>query len=371
MQPALTVVIPTYKEATTILNTISKLCEIAKIYKLPMEILVVDDNSPDGTAKLASGFVPSTELATVRVIVRTKDKGLSQAVIAGFDAAAADIILVTDADGSHPFGTIPELYTLIKNGEADVAVGSRYMEGGAIEDWPVQRRVISIGATLLARVIFPSVTDPVSGFFAVRKSVVQNVEFYPLGYKILLEVLGRGHWETVKEVPYRFEDRKSGTSKLNHRVIIQYVEHLWRLVKHGIYHTDSIIHKELRHMFGFAGVGITGIVVNIGLLWILTILGIPDMMAILVAIEMSIVSNFLLNDSYVFNMGEYRMKSRALRFTTFQMISMGGALINIFVYALLTHGFGVWYILSDFIAIFVAFSWNFFVNRHRTWRNIP
>ncbi len=106
----------------------------------------------------------------------------------------------------------------------DLVIGSRYMEGGGIKKWPLKRRIISLGATFLGRLLFPDVSDPVSGFFAVRKSVVENAPLKPRGYKILLEVLGKGNWKNLKEIPFEFVDREIGSSKLKGRTIIEDAE---------------------------------------------------------------------------------------------------------------------------------------------------
>ena len=115
------------------------------------------------------------------------------------------------------------MYDEIRKGN-DIVIGSRYMEGGGIKKWPLKRRIISIGATFLGRLLFPDITDPVSGFFAVRKEVVDKAPLKPRGYKILLEVLGKGTWEKDKEIPFEFIDREIGSSKLKIKTIIEYAQ---------------------------------------------------------------------------------------------------------------------------------------------------
>jgi dolichol-phosphate mannosyltransferase len=187
------------------------------------EILVVDDSSPDGTIPAVRAL--EATLANLRLIVRTSDPGLSQSVVEGFSLARAPVILVMDADLSHPPDLIPGFLEEIRRG-ADVVIGSRYMKGGGIEAWPLGRRIISAGATLLGRMLFPGIRDPVSGFFALRKDVVAGAPLRPRGYKILMEVLGKGTWDSAREIPFVFRDRKAGSSKLRTGTILDFLRQI-------------------------------------------------------------------------------------------------------------------------------------------------
>jgi len=224
--PELTVIIPTYNEALTIRNTIDKLKSV--LAGIDYEILVVDDNSPDGTTNSI------IEVERVRVIKRYSNPGLSQSVVDGFAACSSFVVVVTDADLSHDVSLIPVMYSHIKYG-CDIVIGSRYMHGGGIENWPLKRCVISFGATFLGRLLFPKITDPVSGFFAVKRSVVVGAPLIPNGYKILLEILGKCNYSRTLEIPYTFVDRKEGTSKLKFKTMLQYLHQviniaLWKCV---------------------------------------------------------------------------------------------------------------------------------------------
>ena len=163
----------------------------------------------------------------VRVLVRRGRKGLSSAVLEGVGAAAAPVVCVMDADLSHPPEAVPLLYFEVLAG-ADIAVGSRLVEGGGVEEWPLGRRLISRGATLLARPLTP-VHDPMSGFFCFRRSIISGARLEPEGYKILLEILARCDIVRAVEVPYVFRDRRFGKSKLTGSVMRQYIGHLLRL----------------------------------------------------------------------------------------------------------------------------------------------
>ena len=204
----LTVIIPTFKEEANIRIIITEVDTVFRKNGLNGEILVVDDNSPDNTIVIVNEIKETKN--NLRIIVRSADHGLSQSVAEGFLRASSDVLVVIDADLSHPPALIPRMYQEILAG-SDVVIGSRYMEGGGIKKWPIKRRVISLGATFLGRLLFPDITDPVSGFFAVRKSVVANAHLKPRGYEILLEVLGKGLWKKEKEIPTK---RKEDTNKI-------------------------------------------------------------------------------------------------------------------------------------------------------------
>lgn len=221
-----TIIIPTFREELNIQNIITELDTVFKNNNLRGEILVVDDNSPDRTAEIVREIRKTKP--NVNILSRFEDPGLSQSVVAGFIVATSDIFIIIDADSSHPPELIPSMYYEISQGY-DLVIGSRYMAGGEIENWPFKRRILSFGATFLGRLLFPYISDPVSGFFAVRKKVVLRAPLKPSGYKILLEILGRGDWERVLEIPFKFIDRKGGTSKLKLSIIVDYVIQVWSL----------------------------------------------------------------------------------------------------------------------------------------------
>ncbi|MDD1661639.1 MAG: polyprenol monophosphomannose synthase [Methanomicrobiales archaeon] len=216
----LTVIIPTYNEGENIEAIIRAVEGVLDGAGIRGEILVVDDSSRDGTIPAVRAL--EAAFPNVRLAIRTSDPGLSQSVVEGFSLARAPVFLVMDADFSHPPELIPRFLEEIRRG-ADVVIGSRYMKGGGIEAWPLRRRIISAGATLLGRLLFPGITDPVSGFFAARKEVVAGAPLRPRGYKILMEVLGKGTWGMARDIPFIFRDRKAGSSKLRPGTILDYL----------------------------------------------------------------------------------------------------------------------------------------------------
>jgi dolichol-phosphate mannosyltransferase len=220
------IIIPTYNEATNIEPLIKELTRLGQDY----EIIIVDDDSPDGTGKIAENLKSS--YPHLKVIHR-KDRGLASAVVIGFQAAEGNIIGVMDADFSHPIETILKLTKPLREETAEIVIGSRYLEGGSIVGWNLLRKITSRGAILLARPLTP-IRDSVSGFFFMKKTVIEGVYLNPKGYKIGLEVIVKGRYSKAEEVPYIFTNRKEGKSKLNFSEYINYLMHLLMLYSYKI-----------------------------------------------------------------------------------------------------------------------------------------
>jgi glycosyltransferase involved in cell wall biosynthesis len=230
VKPFLSLVAPTYNERSNIPILVERVHRSLGDY--PYELIIVDDNSPDGTAEVAREL---SQQYPIRVISRHNEKGLASAIVEGFKSARGSILGVIDADLQHPPEKIPALLQEIESG-ADVAIASRYIPGGGVRDWNFIRRTTSWGATILAHLLLSStrkINDPLSGFFLLKKEVIEGVELKPIGYKILLEVLGRGKAKETKEVPFIFEGRKHGESKLSLSEEVKYLKQLYSLVRGG------------------------------------------------------------------------------------------------------------------------------------------
>jgi len=361
----LSVIIPTFNEEENILTIIAEVDAVLKKSNLNGEILVVDDNSRDRTIALVREL--HTKKENVNILVRMEDHGLSQSVADGFSHASSEIFVVIDADLSHPPALIPKMYEEIRAGN-DVVIGSRYMEGGGIRQWPLKRRVISIGATFLGRLLFPDITDPVSGFFAIRKKVIANAPLKPKGYKILLEVLGKGTWKNDKEIPFEFVDREIGSSKLKFKTITEYAGQVVDITLYSFFHHESAAWREWKKIFTFGIVGISGIVVNLVILQLLLMAGISGEIALVFAIAVAILNNFIWNDLWTFRSSPKRQSTSIWhRLWLFYTVSAGGAIINYGIAMALTSLAGMNIFLSDAIGILVGFGWNFLINRRFTW----
>lgn len=221
----LSIIIPTLNESKNIKILARRIKKAMNNHKIDYELIVVDDNSSDKTFEVAKKL---EKKYNIKAFKRIKDKGLSSAVVFGFSKARGDIICVIDADLSHPPELIPRMLKEIKKN--DIVVASRLIKGGKVEDWPMHRKLMSKFATSLANPL-SSVNDKMSGFFMIKKKVIKNIHFVPRGYKILLEILVKGNYENVKEIPYTFKNRKVGTSKLTIKTNLEYLVQLLHLYR--------------------------------------------------------------------------------------------------------------------------------------------
>jgi dolichol-phosphate mannosyltransferase len=362
-----TVILPTLNEAENIRTTVNKIMKVLEDNRLFGEVLIVDDSSTDNSIDIFNDLQSVYDNLTV--LIRFTRPGLSQSVFNGFEEAQSDVFIVMDADGQHPAEKIPELYRWICE-DYDIVIGSRYMDGGEIEQWGLYRRIISKGSNALAQIFFPGVTDTGSGFFAIRKSVIEGAVLKPRGYKMLVEILGKGNWNSVKEIPITFGVRRKGESKLKGDTMLEYLRQLWDLLQFTLHHKDSSAYAEFMRLWKFMLVGLSGIIVNMGFLYFLTEeLGIFYLVSSVIAIEMSIISNFCLNDVWTFEDVDNR-HSWLGRILRFHLVSVMGLLINFVTLLILTSLFGVYYLLANLAGIILAFTWNFVVNRRLTWIRI-
>lgn len=356
MRDKISVIVPTYNERGSLPELVKRIDNSLKIFEY--EVVVVDDDSPDGTWKVAQELSKNYPVKPVK----RKERGLSTAVIRGIQESNNDILVVIDADLQHPPERIPALIEQIQKG-ADIAIGSRFVEGGSVGDWSRARLFISKVAKFLVETLFRDIRgikDVESGFFAFKKNIIKNVELKPKGYKILLEILVMGNYENVKEVPFEFQIRKHGKSKLGLRNISSYLHHLLSL---------SWRTKEFHRFIKFCIIGGIGAIVNIAILHMLTeYLGVYYVLSGAVAIESGLLSNFVLNKIWAFK--DRRIKgSRAIIRALYRdhIVRSGGILINLFILWFLTSVIGVYYLLSQIIGIFIAMIWNFGGNKWFTW----
>jgi dolichol-phosphate mannosyltransferase len=363
----LSVVLPTFNESKNIEEMVRRLDHVLhSSFGEAYELIVVDDNSPDGTWNIAAGL--TLKYPHLRVIRRQNERGLSSAVIRGWQVACGQFLGVIDADLQHPPEIVVALAEEVQRG-ADVAVASRHIQGGGVSDWSVSRRVISRAAHVLGLIILPAVvsrvSDPMSGYFIIRRSAIQGVELRPLGYKLLIEVLGRGRCRWIGEVPYVFRERAEGESKVSRRIYLEYLQHLLRL---------RISTLPLSRLARFAVVGLSGVVVDMGFLFLLSD---PSMMgwgltrSKLIAAELAIVNNFIWNDAWTFrdlSKDQWRLSQRLHRFWKFQVICLAGLLINTILLNIQFNLFGVNRYVANAIAIAAVTGWNFWLNLKLSWR---
>jgi dolichol-phosphate mannosyltransferase len=223
--PDLAIVVPTYNERERIAELARALFAACSEHGVELEVVIVDDNSPDGTGAVADQLASTHR---VKVIHRSGKQGLGTAVVAGFAAAEADIVGVMDADFSHPPALVPRMLATFRATGAEIVVASRYVPGGSTPNWPFRRRLLSRVACLLARPLTP-IRDAASGFFLIRRDVARGVQIQAGGFKICLELLVRAWPRRLVELPYQFDDRELGESKMSLREAAGYLVQLWDL----------------------------------------------------------------------------------------------------------------------------------------------
>ena len=219
---ALSIVVPTYNERDRLGDLVHAIFDAYAAEGLDGELVIVDDNSPDGTGALADELA---QRYRVRVIHRAGKLGLGTAVIDGFAAASAPVVGVIDADLSHPPHALPRMLAVMRTHGADMVIGSRYIPGGGTHHWGPGRLLMSRAACVMARSLTP-VRDATSGFFLIRRDLAGGVKISAGGFKICLELLVRGRPAAVAEVPYVFEGRTAGESKMNLREALGYLDQL-------------------------------------------------------------------------------------------------------------------------------------------------
>ncbi len=225
--PTVSVVLPTFNESESLPVIVPRICDALQGAGIEAEVIVVDDDSPDGTARVAGSLAGRYP---VRVLKRKDERGLATAVMAGFAMSKAPVLVVMDADGSHPVEALPGMVEIIRDDRADIVVGSRHVPGGGSRDWPLASRLKSRLAAVAALGLTP-MTDPTTGFMAVRRQTVQGLDLDPVGWKIVLEVVVKARGARLAEVPIIFADRELGSSKQSLRVAWQYLKHCLRLYR--------------------------------------------------------------------------------------------------------------------------------------------
>lgn len=374
----LSLVIPTYQERDNIQNIIKILSQLLdKLIPENYELLVVDDDSPDRTWEVAQSLME--EYPQLAVMRRLQEHGLSSAVIRGWQAARGSVLGVIDGDLQHPPEILAQLLTAMEQG-ADLAVASRHVEGGGVSSWSVVRRFLSRGAQVLGLILLPGVvsrvSDPMSGYFIVRRSAIAGARLNPVGYKILLEVIGRGKISKITEVGYVFRERKQGESKVTWKQYVEYIHHLVRLrLSTGVLiRVNQQIGFPIGRFIRFGLVGLTGVFVDMAILYLLSdpsTLALPLTRSKIIAGEIAILNNFVWNDAWTFadiSMRQKKWDQRLKRFLKFNIVCLAGLVLNVLVLNLVFNFIIPNRYIANLIAIVVATIWNFWINFKLSWR---
>ncbi|MBO9998789.1 MAG: glycosyltransferase [Cyanobacteria bacterium SID2] len=361
----LSLIVPTYNERRNLHQLVDRLMQLLdRVVPNDYELIVVDDDSPDRTWELAD--ILAETYPQLRSIRRCDERGLSTAVIRGWQASRGEILGVIDADLQHPPEVVTSLWLEIDRG-ADLAVASRHVEGGGVSDWSLARRFLSRGAQLLGLAILPGVvgrvSDPMSGFFMVRREAIAGKALDPVGYKILIEVLGRGDIRWIGEVGYVFQERNEGESKVTWKQYLEYLHHLLRL---------RVTLFPLARFLRFGMVGLSGVFVDMAVFYLLRDgLGWGLTRAAILSAEVAIFNNFLWNDRWTF--ADLSRRQRGWRkwfkrFLKFNFVCLAGLVLNVSIVNLLFNLLGANEYVAKLIAIALVTFWNFWVNLKLSWR---
>ncbi|MEV0301272.1 glycosyltransferase [Streptomyces prasinus] len=348
---AVTIVVPTFNESANVRQLLRLITESVPA-RLPCEVLFVDDSTddtPDVVREAARDCpFPVTVLHRQEAV-----GGLGGAVVEGIGAASSDWVVVMDGDCQHPPSLVPELVAEGERAQAHLVVASRYLEGGSRAGLAGGYRVaVSRGATWLAKSLFPrrlrGISDPMSGFFAVRRSAVTADVLKPLGYKILLELAVRSRPRTVGEVPFVFRDRFAGESKSTAREGLRFLRHLAGLR----------MASSPARMIAFGLIGLTGFVPNLLALWMLTGAGLHYLPAEIAANQFGVAWNFLLIETLLFR-ERRRHRHWADRTARFALLANADLLLRLPLIALLVGPFGMSVLPATALALVTTFVLRF------------
>jgi dolichol-phosphate mannosyltransferase len=338
----LSIIVPTFNEAPNVAELVRRVA--AAVGGIDAEIIFVDD-STDSTPDEILSVAESAPLP-VRLIHRDRGTGgLGGAVLEGFAAAESDACLVMDGDLQHPPEDIPTLWSRFARRDVDVVIGSRYGGGGTSKGLADRSRVVvSKSATTLTRAMFPirlsDVSDPMTGFFIIDRRTVDAVTLKPRGFKILLEILARRNLR-VAEVPFHFADRHAGESKAS--------------MRQGLHFIIQLTGLRFGKMSLFAVIGGIGALVNLAIMWLLIRTGMDYIVAAIIAAEITIVGNFLLQERFVFQDMRDSASDVWLRFAKSFSFNNAEALIRIPVLAVMVHTWHISAVLAAAITLVVAF----------------
>jgi dolichol-phosphate mannosyltransferase len=361
-QPELSIVVPTFEESRNVAELFGGL-ERA-LGDVGWEVIFVDDDSPDGTAS-AVRLLAATD-CRVRLVHRIRRRGLSSACIEGMLASTAPYVAVMDADLQHDERLLPEMLAALKEGDLDIVVGSRHVEGGSMGEWAAEREVASRFATWLSGLVLKAdLKDPMSGFFMLRRELIDEVvhDLSAIGFKILLDIFVTSKRPLrFRELPYTFRNRQAGESKLDNVVAWQYIAML----------LDKSVGRYVPVRFiAFAFIGGLGVFVHMGVLW-LVFRGMGETFVVgqTAATLVAMTFNFFLNNWFTYRDRRLRGWGLLRGWISFTLACSLGAVANVGIATYLFNtapAGGLWWVLSATAGIVVGAVWNYAVTSVYTW----
>src|SRR3972149_7644211 len=370
----ISIIIPTYNESQNILQMIESILKI-QFQKLSIQTIVVDDNSPDGTGKILEDYLRTMKQVaghTIEVLHRKAKAGLSSAVLYGIEHAKGQTIVVMDSDLSHPPRVIPKMIETMNKSRCDIVVASRYIKDGKIVGWPITRKIISKTATKIAKVgLRVSIADPMSGFFAFQRHILEGLKLDAIGYKMLLEILVKKSGVSVEEIPYTFTERQFDNSKLGLSTILNYCYAVWKLYRFGgkarTAEKRNSVHF-LSKAARFFTVGASGLGVNYlaSFLFATSIVDLWYLYANIIGIVFSMTTNFLLNKTWTFEDRNFSLKRTMFQYVKFAGFSSFGALVQLGMVYNLVENSNLIYPIALILAVLTAAFCNFILNKKWT-----
>jgi dolichol-phosphate mannosyltransferase len=353
----LSIIIPTYNEAGNVKKIVKQINAILKTEPCHYEILFVDD-SQDHTPRILEQLVH--EFPVVRTIHRQNKTGLASAVVEGFQHCLGSKIIVMDADLQHPPELLPLLFKRLA--EADIVIPSRFVAGGSDGGLNVIRRAISWTARTIGRLAIKklhNISDCTSGFFGLNRAVITNAHLDPIGWKILIEVLVKGNYHSVHEIPYVFQTRDSGKSKMSLQEQGNFLRHIARLIRSS---------PEDRRFYAFCAVGACGVIVNlVSLNLLLTVFHLDNLTASIQAGLIAVIHNFLGNDTFTWRERKQTVFwKRLIQLPQFTFLCGLGIMITTLIAQLLAL-FGCNVYSGQLVGIILASRWTFTANNRWTW----
>ena len=375
-QAQVSIIIPTYNESENIIQVLKSIGESIP-ENIPIQAIVVDDNSPDGTGKMVEDYINDTQNKagySINVIHRETKSGLSSAILDGIQHSSGETVVVMDSDLSHPPKIIPQLMEEIRTSDYDIVIASRYTEGGEVSGWSTKRKLISKGATGIAKAgLGVNESDPMSGFFAFKRKILEGIKFDAIGYKMLLEILVKTKGAKVKEIPYTFTDRTRGSSKLDSSTMFDFVTSVWKLYRYGHAAKVSDTRTSIRFISKagrFYTVGASGLLINylVSLLFADAVVNFWYIHATIIGIAVSMTSNFILNKIWTFEDRNFEAKETLAQYGKFVGFSSLGALIQLGMVYVLVDNYQIIYPLALIVAVIIAASSNFILNKKWTFK---
>ena len=370
------IIIPTYNESENIIQVLKSIGEHLP-EDIATEVVVVDDNSPDGTGKIVDDYINDEQNKieyTADIIHRKTKSGLSSAILDGIEHSSGETIVVMDSDFSHPPKIIPRLIEEIKISKCDIVIASRFVTGGAIKGWSIKRKLISKTAKGIAKAgLGVNESDPMSGFFAFRRKILDGIKLDAIGYKVLLEILVKTKDIKIKEIPYTFTNRTLGSSKLDSSTMLDYVRAVWKLYRYG----KDIEQKEPNSSAHFVSkaarfytVGASGFFVNylISLLFVDVVANLWYVQANIAGITVSIITNFFLNKIWTFEDRDFNAKKTVTQLGKFFGFSSLGGLVQVGIVFALKESYGMEYPIALILGVLVAAFGNFILNKKFTFK---